>query len=153
MQCPYCRFRDSRVTDSRTGDNDIRRRRECEGCGQRFTTYERVEYAPVRVVKKDGRRETFDRDKLAAGVRRACDKRPLPADAVDGLVDEVERAVRELAQSEVVSGRIGELVMERLRELDQIAYVRFASVYRQFTDVDSLRRAIDELENRIPVAP
>jgi transcriptional repressor NrdR len=146
MQCPYCSNPESRVVDSRTGEGAIRRRRECERCGQRFTTFERVEHAPVRVVKKDGRREPFDRAKLAAGVERACEKRPLPADAVDGLVVAIERSVRELAQSEISSVQIGELAMERLRGLDQIAYVRFASVYRQFADVGTLRRALDELE-------
>ena len=146
MQCPYCRFCDSRVVDSRTGENDIRRRRACERCGGRFTTYERVEGGGVRIVKKDGRREPFAREKLVAGVRRACEKRPLPTDAVDGLVDEVERHVREMGQREVSSTCIGELVMQRLRDLDQIAYVRFASVYRCFADIGSLRQALDELD-------
>jgi transcriptional repressor NrdR len=148
MRCPYCRFRDSRVVDSRTGEDDIRRRRECERCGGRFTTYERVEGGAVRVVKKDGRREPFAREKLAAGVRRACEKRPLPTEAVDALVDEVQRCVREMGQREVASTAIGELVMERLRDLDQIAYVRFASVYRSFADLDQLRRVLDELDGK-----
>jgi len=134
--------------DSRTGEHEIRRRRECEACGGRFTTYERVELSPVRVVKKDGRREPFDREKVAAGVRRACEKRPISAEAIDDLVSEVERRVRQSGQREVASAQIGEVVMERLRDLDQIAYVRFASVYRQFADVGALRRALDELEAR-----
>lgn len=148
MRCPYCRYRDSRVVDSRTGEHEIRRRRECAACGGRFTTYERVEMSPVRVVKKDGRREPFDREKVAAGVRRACEKRPVSAEAIDDLVSEVERRVRQSGQREVASAQIGEMVMELLRDLDQIAYVRFASVYRQFADVGALRRALDELEAR-----
>ncbi len=148
MQCPYCRHRDSRVVDSRTGEHEIRRRRECAACSGRFTTYERVEMSPVRVVKKDGRREPFDREKVAAGVRRACEKRPVSAEAVDDLVSEVERRVRQSGQREVASAQIGEVVMELLRDLDQIAYVRFASVYRQFADVEALRRALDELDAR-----
>ena len=153
MQCPSCSCRDSRVVDSRTGSSEVRRRRECESCGARFTTYERIESGTVRVVKKDGRRESFTREKLAGGVRRACEKRPLAAEAVEALVDEVERRVRELGQAEVASTLIGELVMERLRELDQIAYVRFASVYRAFADVESLRRVLDELEGRLALTP
>lgn len=148
MQCPYCRYRESRVVDSRTSERDIRRRRECERCGGRFTTYERVEDGAVRVVKKDGRREPFAREKLAAGVRRACEKRPLPAEAVDGLVDAVERQVRGQGRAEVPASLIGEWTMERLRNLDQIAYVRFASVYRSFADLDQLRRVVDELDGR-----
>lgn len=136
------------MVDSRTGEHEIRRRRECEACGGRFTTYERVEMSPVRVVKKDGRREPFDREKVAAGVRRACEKRPVSAEAIDDLVSEVERRVRQSGQREVASAQIGEVVMELLRDLDQIAYVRFASVYRQFADVGALRRALDELEAR-----
>lgn len=127
-------------------EHEIRRRRECTACGGRFTTYERVEMSPVRVVKKDGRREPFDREKVAAGVRRACEKRPVSAEAVDDLVSEVERRVRQSGQREVVSAQIGEVVMELLRDLDQIAYVRFASVYRQFADVGALRRVLDELD-------
>lgn len=153
MQCPYCRCRESRVVDSRTGGSEIRRRRACERCGGRFTTYERVESCAVRVVKKDGRRELFAREKLAAGVRRACEKRPLATDAVAALVDDVERRVRDLGQAEVPSASIGELVMERLRELDEIAYVRFASVYRAFADVGSLRRVLDELDGRVVLSP
>ncbi len=146
MQCPYCRHRDSRVVDSRTGESDIRRRRECERCAGRFTTHERVEGGSVRVIKKDGRREPFAREKLASGVRRACEKRPVSTVAVESLVDDVERLVRELGQREVASTCIGEIVMDRLRCLDQIAYVRFASVYRSFTDIGSLRQALDELD-------
>ena len=153
MRCPFCTHVESRVLDSRAGVSDIRRRRECERCGARFTTYERVENCAVRVVKKDGRREPFAREKLAAGVQRACEKRPLATDAVEALVSEVERRLRELAQPELQSAVIGELVMERLRDLDQIAYVRFASVYRSFADLDSLRRELDRLEGGVALAP
>lgn len=145
MRCPYCRTDDSRVVDSRTVDDGIRRRRECLDCGSRFTTYERVESAGVLVIKQDGRREAFAREKLLAGVRRACEKRPLEASAVETLVTEVEREVHARGQAEVPSSVIGELTMERLKHLDQIAYVRFASVYRQFADLESLRVMLDEL--------
>lgn len=146
MQCPYCTFADSRVTDSRTVDAGIRRRRECLRCNARFTTYERAERAQLLVVKKDGRREEFSREKVLAGVRKACEKRPLEAAAVNGLVDDIETAVLGTGRSEIDSSFIGELVMRGLRDFDQIAYVRFASVYRSFTDIDSLREALDELE-------
>ena len=150
MQCPYCRHPESRVVDSRAGAAEIRRRRACESCEGRFTTYERVEYSPARVVKKDGRREPFSREKLAAGLRRACEKRPIAVDELDALVDEVERRVRESGQREIPSAWLGELAMELLRGLDHIAFVRFASVYREFADVGALRRVIDELD--APVA-
>jgi transcriptional repressor NrdR len=133
------------VTDSRTVDAAIRRRRECLNCGYRFTTYERVQPVGVLVVKKDGRREEFSRDKIFAGVRKACEKRPLDAAAVEGLVDDVVEAVMSLGQAEVSSAGIGELVMRGLQELDPIAYVRFACVYRAFTDLDTLRETLDEL--------
>ncbi len=145
MQCPVCEHHDSRVTDSRTVDAAIRRRRECLACGHRFTTYERVQPVGVLVVKKDGRREEFSREKVLAGVRKACEKRPLDAAAVEGLVDDVVEAVMSLGQAEVASAGIGELVMRGLQELDPIAYVRFACVYRAFTDLDTLRETLDEL--------
>ena len=146
MRCPYCGADDSRVVDSRTGEGSIRRRRECSGCGSRFTTHERVESAGVLVVKRDGRREAFAREKLLAGVRRACDKRPLAAGAVEALVAAVEREVFAQCAAEVCSSFIGECTMERLKDLDQIAYVRFASVYRHFADVESLRAMLDDLD-------
>jgi transcriptional repressor NrdR len=145
VQCPVCEHHDSRVTDSRTVDSAIRRRRECLACGHRFTTYERVQPVGVLVVKKDGRREEFSREKVLAGVRKACEKRPLDAAAVEGLVDDVVEAVMSLGQAEVASAGIGELVMRGLQELDPIAYVRFACVYRAFTDLDTLRETLDEL--------
>jgi transcriptional repressor NrdR len=150
VRCPFCASPDSKVTDSRTVDDAIRRRRECLRCGARFSTFERIEVPSVLVVKKDGRREEFSRDKILAGVRRACEKRPLVASDVAALVTRVQNAVVALGQSEIDSALIGELVMRELRELDQIAYVRFASVYRQFTDIDTLRQALDELERSGP---
>ena len=137
MKCPFCGHDKDKVVDSReTGAGDsIRRRRECLQCGRRFTSYERVEEIPYFVVKKDGRREPFDRGKLLAGHHRACEKRPVSAKALQGIADEIEQMVSDSTEREVDSSRIGERVMERLRELDKVAYVRFASVYRQFEDV------------------
>ncbi len=146
VRCPYCGHYDSRVVDSRPEEHAIRRRRTCSNCHARFTTYERVASRWVLVVKKDGRREEFLREKVLAGIRKACEKRPLPAGAAERLADEVETRVFALGVEEVPSSEIGELVTERLRELDQVAYIRFASVYRQFADVDEIRRALDDLE-------
>ena len=146
MQCPFCGFADSKVTDSRTVDAGIRRRRECLRCSARFTTYERLQPAELIVVKKDGRREEFSRDKLLAGIRKACEKRPLAVAAVDALVDGVEMQLVNSGGSEVSSTTLGELVMDGLRDLDQIAYVRYASVYRAFADIDALRETLDELQ-------
>jgi len=145
MHCPYCSHNESRVIDSREAEAGIRRRRECLSCGRRFTTYERVQVSPLLVVKKDGRREEFDRQKLLAGVRKACEKRPLPAGALEALVDRLEADLQALNTNEVLSARVGEMVMERLRTLDHIAYIRFASVYRQFADLDELRREVEAL--------
>ncbi len=154
MHCPYCSTDDSRVVDSRTVEDGVRRRRECLGCNARFTTYERVEMVPLLVVKRDGRREPFSHEKLLAGLRRACEKRPLEASTVEALGAEVEREVYARSAAEVPSTVIGELIMERLKGLDQIAYVRFASVYRHFTDLDSLREVLDELDRaRLLAAP
>lgn len=145
MRCPYCQHPDSKVIDSRDVQAGIRRRRECLRCRSRFTTYERIETQTLYVSKKDGRREEFDRSKLLAGVRTACAKRPLPTGTVDRLVESVEAELHRLGRAEVASSLIGELVMERLRNLDQIAYVRFASVYREFTDLETLRREVETL--------
>lgn len=137
MKCPFCTHVKDKVVDSResgTGDA-IRRRRECLECGRRFTSYERIEEIPYLVVKKDGRREAFDRGKLTAGLHRACEKRPVSAKALDDLVDEVEQLVHESTDRELATQVIGERVMSRLAGLDKVAYVRFASVYRQFEDV------------------
>ena len=144
MRCPGCSSLDNKVVDSRTArDGDaIRRRRECLSCGVRFTTYEYVERTPVLVIKKDGRREPFRREKLADGVSKACEKRPIPREAIEALLDRVENAVESLGQGEVESREIGEIVMEELARIDQISYVRFASVYREFRDV---RHFLDEI--------
>jgi transcriptional repressor NrdR len=135
------------VTDSRLsqGDEVIRRRRECEGCGRRFTTYERIELVLPMVVKKDGRRESFDRMKVLAGLRRACEKRPVSTEVLDALVDQIERALVESGDKEIESSVIGEQVMQRLREADQVAYVRFASVYRSFKDIHEFMTELSQL--------
>lgn len=146
MKCPYCGFEDSKVTDSRAMEGGIRRRRECLSCGQRFTTAERVELAGLVVVKKDGRREEFSRDKLLLGVRKACEKRPIPQGAVEALVDDVETQVHAQGKAEVPTTFVGELVIDRLRDLDEVAYIRFASVYRAFRDVDDLKEELAVLE-------
>jgi transcriptional repressor NrdR len=137
MRCPFCGETKDKVVDSReSGSGDaIRRRRECQDCSRRFTSYERIEEIPYLVIKKDGRREAFDRVKLMAGLHRACEKRPVSAKELARLVDDVEKMVLDSTEREVETRAIGELVMERLKELDKVAYVRFASVYRQFEDV------------------
>jgi transcriptional repressor NrdR len=146
MNCPFCANPDTRVTDSRPDTDGIRRRRECLACGQRFSTVERVELGGVALIKKDGRREEFDRGKIISGVRKACEKRPIPSGAVEALADDVEKAVVALNKAEIPSSVVGEMVMERLRALDQIAYIRFASVYRAFADVDALEAELEALK-------
>ena len=147
MKCPFCSHLESKVTDSRvaTAGDVIRRRRECEGCTRRFTTYERVEEVLPLVVKKDGRREMFDRQKLLSGLRRACEKRAVPLEKLEEIVDGIERDLIDSGEKEIPSPRIGERVMTRLRSLDDIAYVRFASVYRSFRDLDEFREELDRL--------
>ena len=147
MRCPFCGFHDSKVVDSRDVDETIRRRREClnPDCAARFTTHERVQAVALYVVKKDGSREEFSREKVLAGVRTACEKRPLAPTAVEKLVDEMEQVLFQANEPEVPSSVIGELVMDRLRGLDPIAYVRFASVYRQFTDLADLQAELESL--------
>ena len=147
MRCPHCSHHESKVIDSRISkDADlIRRRRECEVCLKRFTTYERVEEPLPVVVKKDGRREPFDRLKIIAGIRRACEKRPVSTQTVDDLVDRIERWVLDQGEAEIKSSTIGERVMEELHALDEIAYVRFASVYRSFKDINEFMRELSEL--------
>lgn len=146
MKCPFCGHDDSKVLESRhTEEGSIRRRRECVACGKRFNTYERLEVPPLIVVKKDGRREAFDRDKLLSGVLRSCEKRPVALAQVEALVGEVERELRSSLDKEVPSVLIGESVMERLRSLDGVAYVRFASVYREFKDVNEFREQLEQL--------
>lgn len=145
MKCPYCGYQDSKVVDSRGMREGVRRRRQCLHCHSRFTTYERVQSGTFLVIKKDGRREEFSRDKLSTGIRKACTKRPISNDDIEQLVDKVEAELHRLGKIEVPSSTIGELVMKYLKEKDRIAYIRFASVYREFTDVDSFRREIDAL--------
>lgn len=147
MRCPFCRAPDSRVIDSRelSGGDSIRRRRECVACGRRFTTYERVEGASLIVVKKDGRRQEFDPVKLRQKLRVALTKRPVGEDAIDALVARVEADLLALGTSEVPSSAIGEAVLRELKALDEVAYIRFASVYRQFQDIEDLRREVEEL--------
>ena len=146
MNCPFCTEAETKVTDSRPEKDGIRRRRDCLACGRRFTTLERVELGGVVLLKKDGRREAFDRSKVIAGVRKACEKRPIPSGAVEALADEVEQAVSAMNRAEVPSSVVGELVMERLKALDHIAYIRFASVYRAFADVDELEQELEALK-------
>ena len=148
MRCPYCGHDDSRVTDSRSVDDGVRRRRECSGCGARFTPMERVQRAGLLIIKKDGRREEFNREKVLMGVRKACAKRPIPASAMEALADQVEAACYAQGRAEIPSSFIGGLVMEKLRELDHIAYMRFASVYQAFADLDELKAALLALEHR-----
>jgi transcriptional repressor NrdR len=147
MKCPFCPKDESKVIDSRVSKDGamIRRRRECEACGKRFTTYERVEEPLPAVVKKDGRRESFDRAKIASGIRKACEKRPVSTETIDSLTDRVERWALELAEPEVSSVAIGERVMSELQRLDEVAYVRFASVYRSFKDISEFMKELGEL--------
>lgn len=143
----YCGSMDSKVVDSRPTDegSSIRRRRECIGCGKRFTTYETIEELPVMVIKRDGRRESYDSQKVLFGVRKACEKRPIPAAAIDNLVQDVSKEVYNSLLQEIPSTEIGEMVMHRLKSLDEVAYVRFASVYRQFRDIGSFMDALKSM--------
>jgi transcriptional repressor NrdR len=150
MKCPFCGGVDDRVVDSRESREGevIRRRRECESCGRRFTSYETIEEIPYMVVKKDGRRETFDRKKLRAGLVKACEKRPISPAQLDAIVDEIETRLHDTEEREVGTTDIGARVMDRLRELDKVAYVRFASVYRKFEDVDEFLSELKTLLGR-----
>ena len=145
MKCPFCGYRDSRVLESRSTEEGsaIRRRRECLSCRERFTTYERVETIPLMVIKKDGTRQEFDRSKILQGLIKACEKRQVPLSRLEELVSGIEQTLRNSMEQEVSSQTIGEMVMEELRRIDQVAYVRFASVYRQFRDIQS---SLEELE-------
>lgn len=147
MKCPFCAHIEDKVVDSREGKDGlvIRRRRECLSCGRRFTSYERIDEIPFMVVKKDGTREPYDRNKVLGGLRKACEKRPVSPAALEAVADEVEQMVQEAPEREIPAGRIGEKVMDRLRELDKVAYVRFASVYRQFEDVDQFMKVLNDL--------
>jgi len=147
MKCPSCGYEEDKVVDSRTTKEGaaIRRRRECMKCGKRFTTYEYIEQAPLMVVKKDGRREQYNRDKLLTGLIKACEKRPVPREQLDKLVDEIEGATFGKFKNEVKTSELGNEVMERLQQLDEIAYVRFASVYRQFKDINQFMKELKSL--------
>ena len=147
MKCPYCGYLESKVVDSRPADEgaSIRRRRECLACHKRFTTYETMESLPLMVVKKDGSRQSFDRNKVLGGLIRACEKRPVPYHALEELVGEIEQVLQNQMEREVPSAQIGELVMERLKKLDEVAYVRFASVYRQFKDINTFMHELNKL--------
>lgn len=148
MKCPFCSHENTRVIDSRPAEdnNSIRRRRVCDECGKRFTTYEKIETIPLIVIKKDNNREAYDRSKIEAGVLRACHKRPVSAKEITALVDKVETDIYSIEEREIPSQVIGELVMSRLKELDAVAYVRFASVYREFKDVNTF---MDELKKML----
>ncbi len=146
MKCIYCNCTESRVVDSRpTEDGAIRRRRECEGCQRRFTTYEKIEMLPTVVIKKDKRRELFDASKVRNGIIKACEKRPVPMEEIEKLVSHVENSVCRQTELEVTSERIGEMIMDGLKDLDEVAYIRFASVYRQFKDVQSFMEELQQL--------
>ena len=145
MNCPFCGYQDSKVIDSRDVNDGIRRRRQCLGCEARFTTYERLQPASLFVIKKDERREEFNKEKLLAGLHKACEKRPLPTGTIDKIADDIEAELYGLGKAEIPSTVIGDMVMERLKKLDYIAYIRFVSVYRQFADITVLKREIDSL--------
>ena len=147
MKCPYCGLDNTRVIDSRPADDNtsIRRRRICDSCGKRFTTYEKVETIPLVVIKKDRGREQYDRRKIEAGIMRACYKRPVPAQKISDAIEDVEKEIFSLEEKEIESSRIGEIVMEHLKDLDGVAYVRFASVYREFKDVNTFMEELKKI--------
>ena len=147
MKCPYCGTDNTKVIDSRPSDENsvIRRRRQCDSCGRRFTTYEKVETIPLMVIKKDNNREPFDRSKIESGIIRACHKRPVSTEAINDAVNLIESQIFTIEVKEIQSSRIGEMVMEQLKKLDEVAYVRFASVYREFRDVNSFLAELEKL--------
>lgn len=146
MQCPYCFYKESKVVDSRHVDSKtIKRRRECESCSKRFTTYEKIEIIPIMVVKKDSSRETFDRNKLINGIMKSCEKRPVSATIIEDIVSFVENEINKRFVSEVESQLIGTIVMEKLKDIDEVAYVRFASVYRQFKDINTFLEEVKSI--------
>ena len=148
MKCPYCQFEEDKVVDSRGSKNgaSIRRRRECLGCGKRYTTYEYVETASFSIVKNDGRREPFDRRKILAGLKMACTKRPISAETIEQMVDNIENQLQAMGESEINSKQIGELAMRQLHQVDEVAYIRFASVYRKFTEIKEFLSEITVLQ-------
>ena len=147
MRCLYCNCTESKVIDSRSADDDrtIRRRRECIGCGRRFTTYETIEVAPILVVKSDGNRQAFDKGKIKRGIIKACEKRPVPIEKIDELVEDISKRVYNSMEQEISSKQIGEMVMEGLKGLDEVAYVRYASVYRSFKDISSFMSELQSI--------
>ncbi|MHA1860093.1 MAG: transcriptional regulator NrdR [Candidatus Asgardarchaeia archaeon] len=150
MRCPYCGYEETKVVDSREISNGtiIRRRRECLRCGRRFTTYERIETLNVLVIKKDGRREIFDKQKIINGIMKACEKRPVSYSQIEGIANDIENTIRQEGLKEVESRWIGDFVMERLKELDRVAYIRFASVYKEFKDISDFERELKQLLRR-----
>lgn len=148
MRCPRCSSRELSVIESRSGPEMIRRRRVCDGCHHRFTTYERVELSPVMIVKKDGRREEFDRNKVRSGILKACEKRPVSIQVIEQMVEEIEASVHGLDEQELASRVVGEMIMDALREIDQVAYVRFASVYREFSDIGQFLDTLKGLNSK-----
>lgn len=150
MKCPYCEYTESKVIDSRPTDEDeaIRRRRECLNCGKRFTTYEKVESIPLMVIKKDGSRQMFDVQKLLNGIMRACEKRPVSMSEMERMAEEIETAAQNLMEHEIKSDQLGEMVMDKLRDVDEVAYVRFASVYREFRDLNTFVEEVNKLLKR-----
>lgn len=149
MNCPFCNFHETKVVDSRPTDEGqaIRRRRECLRCLKRFTTYEKMEKTPLIVIKKDGNRQLFDRNKILNGILKACEKRPVPLTKIEEIVDEIEKELYNLMEKEVTSEMIGQMVMDKLKEVDEVSYVRFASVYRQFKDINTFMDELKKLLN------
>ena len=147
MKCPYCGYQESKVVDSRHSEDgqSIRRRRECLSCQKRFTTYETVECLPIVVIKRDGSRQSFDKSKLINGMVRACDKRKVPLPVLEKIADEIEQELQSALEREITTEQVGEMVMKRLKDVDEVAYVRFASVYRQFKDIDSFMHELNKL--------
>ena len=147
MKCPYCSFEESKVLDSRSADDGerIRRRRECLGCGKRFTTHEIIETVPIIVVKRDKSREVFDRNKLTAGILRACEKRPVSIQQIETMVNTIESKIQSALEREITTAQIGELAMEEIKKVDEVSYVRFASVYRQFKDINTFMEELNKL--------
>ena len=149
MRCPTCEYSISRVTNSRESEGSVRRRRECRRCGVRFTTYEKIQSSALIICKQDGRREEFNREKLVSGLRKACAKRPIPSRTVEKMAEEIESELSNIGLSEISSENIGEIVMDRLSKLDRVAYIRYASVYRAFQDLESFEAAVKDLREHI----
>ena len=146
MKCPYCSYQNSKVLDSRSGNNSIRRRRECLACSRRWTTYETIETTPILVVKNDGSRQPFDASKIKKGIIKSCEKRPVSLNQIENIVMEIEKEISNILSGEVKSSQIGEMVMEKLKKIDEISYIRFASVYRQFTDASNFVNFINNFK-------